>query len=116
MIREEINELYVQIKKYNETPKPEINTFENIVSKAFNLLDELRKNYYLVPKENIDSNIKFATTDNIINDNTNVIAKFTVCAVSSIKRTLTELIHDNSVKNYLKSELIRTLEMKNKRW
>lgn len=89
MIREEISELFVRANSLEKKFSIKIEDLEKLTNDALKILQELKENYYLIPKENIDSNIKFATTDNEIND--------------------------NSVKNYLKSELIRALEMKNVR-
>lgn len=113
MIREEINELFVQMRIIESKPN-NTDEFIQIVTDAFEVLNKLKNEYYLIPKENIDSNIKFTITDNELNNTSNVLAKFTICSISSIKRTLIELIHDDSVKIYLKNELIRTLERKRK--
>ena len=110
MIREEINELFVRAVNIEKKFSVKIEDVEKLTKDAFEILKELKENYYLVPKENIDSYIKFATTENDMNNTYNVMARFTICSISSIKMTLAELISDKSVKNYLKSELIRALE------
>lgn len=115
MIREEINELFVRANSIEKKFSVKIEDVEKLTNDAFEILKELKEKYYLVPKENIDSNIKFATTENDLNNTYNVMANFTICSISSIKMRLSELINDKSIKYYLKNELIRALEMKNAR-
>ena len=109
MIRNNINELFIRLNSYNNC-RNKIGEFEKIIKDAFNYLNELRNKYYLIPKVNIDNKITFDSSNNEDANFTNFYARFKVSSVTSIKKSIVDIICFEPIKNNLKMNLIRELE------
>ena len=117
MIREEINELFVQLYAYNSKPNNDINIFQNIISQAFNLLDDLQKNYYLIPQENIENKITFSSNENEDGSFKNYYASFKIMSKLTIKKNIGDIYSNDKylkdvIPNNLKINLKKELEKK----
>lgn len=113
MIRNNINELFVKLEAYSNGRIKNIE-FEKIIEEAINYLNELRQNYYLIPKINIDNNISFETGNNENAEFVNYYARFRINSVTTIKKSIMKFILLEPIKNNLKMNIIRNLEKEEK--
>lgn len=111
MIREEINELFVQMRLIESKPN-NTDEFIQIVTDAFTILEKLKNEYYLIPKENIDSRITFEQNELKSSACTNVYAQIRINAKTTIKNKLLRILLIEPIHNNLKMMLIRELEKK----
>lgn len=109
MIREEINELFVQMHLIESKPN-NTDEFIQIVTDAFVLLEKLKNKYYLIPKENIDSNVRFSINDNNYSDSITYTANFSITHVETLfKETIVSTPKDR-IKEMLLFYLTNALE------
>lgn len=109
MIREEINELFVQMRLIESKPN-NTDEFIQIVTDAFTILEKLNNKYYLIPKENIDSNVRYSIKDNNYSDSITYTANFSITHVETLFKETIVLTPNNKIKEMLLFYLTNALE------
>lgn len=112
MIREEINELFVQMHLIESKPN-NTDEFIQIVTDAFTILEKLNNEYYLIPKENIDKHINFKESKHEFSKCTNHYATYSITIVKALYDDMFAF-ENGDINKMLHMQLIIEMERKQK--